>query len=305
MRFMKNRVISPLVTGALLAGVLLSSLAAPLTLSAQSPDFSLPSSGGLGLFVPTGEVPWLPVGVQEIITGLSTNALNLKSIQDEVVVSALKLVINSVREMVRLWIITGRFEMPVFSTSFSIDAAQIAENASRIFLSQLTGINFCSSFSAPPIPSISISKALSLSCTLPSRMDQNYSRYLLTQLYNPQQAANDFSLQEMLAASNVGSNKIYTFAEAERLRGQEVARALDARRTEYLAGQGFLGIRDEKTGKITTPGTYVAELVKQTGIVGPRETADVAQTVQQAVDAIIETAVRTVLEKGLSGIFSK
>lgn len=277
------------LTVALLSIFLLTVLAAPS-----------PSAAVLGLgFVPTAEVEVLPVGAATISTGLATTKLNLKSISDALLTGLLKTAINMLRDMVLNWVITGRFEGPVFSTSFSADAKKIAENASRIFLSQLSGINFCAGFNIPSQPSLSLNLALGLECSLPtSAGGANTSNVLDMYLYPERYSEADlfFAAQPENLYPWVLTRTIEAKANAE-------ARALIAFAAEYAAGQGFLGIRDEN-GNIVTPGSYVAELVMQNQIVSPTRQTDVANTIQQAIASIINTAIRVNIERGLSAAFA-
>lgn len=252
--------------------------------------------GLAGLAVPTYNVVSDPANA---VTAAQTTGDITKKCADAIATMVLKTIIVLVRDMVMRWIITGRFEGPVFSTSFSIDAAKTAENASRIFLSGLTRINFCQFIGPPSIRSFIIAKDFTLSCTLPNGLDRRYTATLLTLATNPRA----LSLEEREALTDPQNMAPDNFIQLADEREKSITRAIYSLGQEFTAGQGFLGIRDEKTGRIITPGSYVGELVKQTGIGGPTVAAATAQTVQQAVNAIIETAIRVVIEKGLTKAF--
>ncbi|MBI4132748.1 MAG: hypothetical protein HY473_01440 [Candidatus Sungbacteria bacterium] len=254
------------------------------------------AGAAVGLYVPTFDV------VNKLsfdITAASTAGLKTKSCADEITTTALKLVINLVRDMVLRWIVTGRFEGPVFSASFSIDAAKTAENASRIFLSELSGINFCAGFGIPSVQNFIFSRDFTLACTLPSGIDRQYTDTLIKLTTDPA----SLSLEERLTLQDPQNNRIYSYVRTIDEQNKAIARAVAARNAEYAAGQGFLGIRDPQTGKITTPGSAVAKLVMEEVITSPIRQTDVANTVQQAIAAIIDTAIRVVIERGLTQAF--
>lgn len=267
----------------------------------------------IGLIVLELASPWrgaqAEVPVRDVVTrsNTGTTAAKTTSLERKIVVldplatAVLKTAIKMMRDMVKRWIITGRFEGPVFSTSFAIDSAKAAENASRIFLSQLTGINFCTFISPPPIPTFGISADFGLSCTLPSGIDRAYGDTLIRLVTDP----SSLSLDEYLALKDrrniVTTNTVRLLDERERA----IARATIAQSAEYIAGQGFLGIRDPQTGRIRTPGSAVAEEVKVSEILAPHLGSELADDVQTAIADIINTAVRAILEKGLGGTFGQ
>lgn len=229
--------------------------------------------------------------VQNSATAGYTGALTRKTVlYDPIATAIVKTVINLVRDMVLRWIVTGRFEAPVFSGSFAADLQKITENAARTFLGGLTGINFCAPFAVPPQAFISADLNLRLACTFPG----DYNGFLLAntgnivQFWASEQTANDYW------------NVLVTTLDAKL---QTEYRAQSAFAAEYQAGQGFLGIRDPATGKIVTPGTTVGRLVMKQVIDQPIEQGTVADTTQQAIAVIIDTAINVLIEKGLGKAF--
>lgn len=220
-------------------------------------------------------------------------------IYDPLATALLKIAIALTRDMVIRWIATGRFEAPVFVTSFSADLAKVAENASRIFLSELTDINFCTSIRAPDRQTFKVSADFGLDCTLPSQYDREYTDTIITLATNPRALKHE--VRGALADPNNISTDVTIIAIDEQQKA--IARALIARGAEYVTGDGFLGIRDAQ-GRIKTPGNLVAGLVMQSQIVSPIRQSDVADDVQTAIASIVDTAVRVVIEKGLSAAFS-
>lgn len=288
---------------------LIASFAAPAYLApriTRAQDGEIPNAtgggggggGGIGgLFVPVLDSPNL---AKNTVTAASTASLKAKSLFDAVATAAIKAVIRVLRDSIKRWIITGRFELPVFSGSFSIDAAKIAENAARIFLSELTGINFCQGFSTPSIENFAFNFSLSIACTLPARVNNQYTDTLIALTTNP----SSLSLEERLALADPQNNDVYAYVRTIDEQARRIAQAAAAYAAEYAAGQGFLGIRDPRTGKISTPGSIVAEEIKVSQVVAPHLGAELADDVQTAVGQIIDTAVRVLLERGLSGVLS-
>lgn len=236
--------------------------------------------------VPTAEVPILPVGA-------ATIAQQLKDIADVAATGLIKAAINVARDTVIRWIVTGRFSGPVFSKSFSLDLKKAAELASRNFLTQLSGINFCDrNIPIPPSAFLDLSLELALAC--------RFNGQFLP--FQQGRVADFFSLSSSEQTANDYWNN--TMARLDR-KLQEEARAKLGFAEEYRAGQGFLGIRDQVTGLITKPGSYVKKLVEETKIVSPQRQVDVANTVQQAIDAIITTAIQASVNRGLDAIFGE
>lgn len=239
------------------------------------------------------------IGTKTGITATKTTQLSLKSVQDAAITALLKKAITLVRDIVIRWIVTGRFDAPVFSGSFRIDLEKSAENAARVFLSKLTGINFCQGFALPSLPVFSANFDFSIACTVPPSKTAGRAT-VLDMILNPGNYS-DLDRFALLLPENSYPEVLVRTAEAK---AEAETKAREAFANEYQAGSGFLGIRDPETGKITTPGKYVGDLVRETQIVSPQRAADVANTVQQAVDAILEAAVRTVIERGLANLFS-
>lgn len=242
----------------------------------------------LGLYVPTFDIVNAP---SFDITAVSTAGLKTKSCADEIMTMALKAAISMTRDMVLRWIITGRFEGPVFSQSFVIDAQRAAENASRTFLGRLTGINFCAGL--PPIPPqafFGLNIEFDFACTFQGDLTE----FRLGRVSN----------YASLASSEQSTNEYWNLsmrALDQKLQYEEIART--SFREEYRAGQGFLCIKDPNTGKCTTPGSAVATLVMQSQIVSSIRQTDVADDVQTAIASIIDTAVRVFIERGLTAAF--
>lgn len=226
------------------------------------------------------------------ITAANTTALTQKIVvADPLATAAIKAAINLTRDMVLRWIITGRFEGPAFSRSFILDSQKSVENAARSVLGRISGLNLCDPFPRPPPAAFfSLDLDLNVACTFPG----DYNRFLsgqsgdLVQLWASEQAANDYW--------NVLVNTLDAKLIAEQ-------RALSSFAAEYQAGQGFLGIRDPDTGRIETPGSYVARLAMASRIEGPIQEGSVAHTTQQAIAEIVDTAIRVSIERGLSAAF--
>lgn len=235
------------------------------------------------------------------VTAGGVTALTKKIvIVDPVATALLKRAINITRDMIVRWILTGRFEGPVFSKSFTIDAQNAAETAARLFLSDLTKIDFCKSFGPPSIPQLTLSANLGLNCSLDDPFSADASFDLASAYVNP----NGLDEVQNYLLSLPQNNALEVYARLSHAKAEAEARAVSSFREEYAAGQGFLGIRN-KDGTIQSPGIYVAELVMQSQIVSPIRQTDVADTVQAAIAQIIDTAIRATLEKGLGGALGR
>lgn len=274
--------------------IVLTVILQPLTLHAQASPLNVPvdqtALSAVGLAI-------LATGKATPVTAIKTTALNFKQIQDAVATAVIKTVINLVRDMVIRWIMTGRFEGPVFSTSFSFDASKAAENASRIFLSKLTGINFCTAFGPPSIRSFPFNLDLFLTCTLdtPGKNFDYVDFFFNPTKYGPEEAILIRSLENDYVSVTI--NTIRAKADIE-------ARALISNAAELIVGQGFKGIRDE-FGKYVTPPQIVKSLAIESIITSPQRQVDVANTIQQAIGAILEAAVRAIIERGLTAASSR
>lgn len=236
--------------------------------------------------------------IQNTVTAGGVGYLVAKSKVDAVATGLVKTAIQIARDMVIRWILTGRFEGPVFSTSFSADTAQAAENASRIFLSTLTGYNFCRGFDIPQRLSFPFDFNFQISCTLPGRLNNRSGT--IDFFLHPEQ----FTEQDRLVALQPENLYPWVLTNSIQAKANTEARAITAFAAEYAAGSGFLPIKD-RDGKVTTPGQAVAQLVIDQEIRGPREEATVVQTIQQAIGAIVDTAIRATLERGLGAVFKK
>lgn len=224
-------------------------------------------------------------------TSVHERANTTKTCDDVLTTAILKTAINLVRDMTIRWISTGRFDAPVISAGYSVDIAKSAENASRTFLSRITGLNMCQGFGIPGIPAFSFSVNLGLSCTAETgqfgeRRFINPMLYTEYDQYTDSLPANDYPQ----ALVRLAQAKI----EAE-------ARAAAEKSADFMSGSGFLGTRDEK-GNVITPGSAIAKLVMEQAIVSPIRQTDVANTTQQAIAAIIDAAIRTILEKGITAV---
>lgn len=287
-----RRTLQQLIAAFLVLGVLL--LSSPQPVAAQAGTV-----GGIAECVLPSLLGSLGIGKE---VPVNESKLREKSCYDAILTGILKDVIKLMRDVVLNWIVTGRFSGPVFSTSFSLDLAKAAENASRIYLSQISGIDFCTSVSAPSIRNFSLDAAFGLSCTLsPGARDTSVETFY-QKLYSPEEYYKTHDFADSYTVFNAQNDLVYTAAEIANQRDSAIARALITKAAEYTAGQGFLDIKDEITGLIKTPGQAVAALVKESAIVSPQRQVDVAKTVQQAITAIIKTAIQVLVNKGLAGI---
>ena len=298
--------VASLLLVGLLAGVMVLAVPAPQPARAQLDITSCFSSilgffgidisgllgsalGSLGISIGL-EVPVRDSGVRAQTTIANTSTNNSSCI-NVIVTALLKTAIALVRDMVIRWIVTGNFGAPVFSTSFVTDLSRAAENASRIFLSQLTGLNFCAgSAPLPPQAFFNVNLSIYTRCTFSGSLDDFYSNRTV---YRYGQFASAFADENFYWSKGMAALAAKT---------QEEAYAREAFRNEYQAGRGFFCIKNS-SGQCTTPGSAVAELVMQSQIVSPIRQTDVADDVQTAIAAIINTAIQTLINQGLTSVF--
>lgn len=293
---------APAVSALLILAIALPIVAVPAPAKAQTKciaelaaflgiSFGTTAGGVLGsvagLYVPTFDV----VNKTAFdITAASTAGLKSKSCADEIMTAVAKLAINLVRDMVLRWIVTGRFEGPVFSASYSLDLKKSVENAARTFLGELSGINFCAGISPPPRAFLALGRDFTLQCQFSGDLRSFRSGRVFTfaQLVESEQTSNEYWNVAIAALD-------------QKLRLE--ALAAESFRAEYAAGQGFLGLRDPATGRVVTPGSAVARLVMKQVIEQPIEQGTVAHTTQEAIVVIIDTAIRVLIERGLATAF--
>lgn len=202
-----------------------------------------------------------------------------------------KKVIRALRDSTVRWIRTGDFEIkkPHFTTSLIGDPQRIADNAARLFLSELTGINFCNFHPRlPRVPSLNFS--LKLDAQLKCTFGDNYDGFMddfenggWAAFYSTQQPQND-PLQSQLNM----------LAEKEK----NIVRATAAHAREAAFGGGFLGARDPKTGKIITPGRLIADSIV-TADLSEQIGVELVDEFHEALIEIIDTAAGTLIKKGL------
>ncbi|GEM_PF-2736153 len=219
-----------------------------------------------------------------------------KSCYDSIMTGLLKDTIKLMRDMILNWIVTGNLSMPVFSTNYTIDAARFAENASRIFLSKLAGINFCEGFNVGAVQNFAFNFSLSVACSLTNPVQTNYANTMFA-LAGISDATRP-SFDDWLNLRSKENNKIYGYVESEDERQRQIANAVAARNAEHQAGLGFIPIKNTITALATFPGSSAKELADAVGIKSPVNQTDVANTVQQAITAILTTALQQLVNQG-------
>lgn len=215
-----------------------------------------------------------------------------KTILDPAKTIIAKTFIQALRAATINWILTGDFEIkkPFFVTSFIADPQRIADVAARLFLSELTGINFCNFH--PNIKSVgAININLNFNALLTCSFSGNYDNYL-NGAGPDDDWADFFAIRrpENLASLNL----LATAGEKEK----QVVRATAANIREAAAGGGWLGQRDPKTGKIKTPGRLIAESFNNANL-AEQIGKEVTDEFYEAVTDIIDTALGAIIQKGL------
>lgn len=210
-----------------------------------------------------------------------------EGILDPIATGIVNKMIRQVRAATINWILTGDLEIkkPFFVTSFIADPQRIADNAARLFLSELTGINFCSFH-----PSLRSLQALMIPIPLDFNISCNFSG-----------RSNEYrsnTIGGIIASARASQNFSTILNNVKRESQNKVQRSISAYAEEVRNNSGFLGQRDPKTGKIKTPGTTMAGT-----ILGVRNAEDIANSTQKelfnAIVDIIDTAIGQTIQKGL------
>ncbi|MBI3627415.1 MAG: hypothetical protein HY220_01510 [Candidatus Sungbacteria bacterium] len=216
---------------------------------------------------------------------------------DSIATALERQVIRLAHDMVIRWILTGNFGAPQFVQSFTADPKKIAENAARIFVSQITGINFCNYF--PPIvgPALfSNNISISLACNV-----ANPQLALYTQFYSPY--TGNYPISDWIAAQSPNRDYVQTVINAQDAKAAYETAAVNAWRTQTIANNGFYG-QQNANGSIVTPGSIVAEPLKSLIQSNDRQ-RDLVNEIGQAIASIVNTAVGQMINKGLGNIFQR
>ncbi|MBU6415500.1 hypothetical protein KGQ34_04670 [Patescibacteria group bacterium] len=249
----------------------------------------------------TEEVPG-PLMTFNGITSGATAATNLFfTILQKVAIALAKTLIraaiNELKNQTIKWIVTGQFDKPQFVSSFQADPRKIAENASRIFLSRLTGINFCQYNQNIPSSSLLFSLKLNvqLDCTVPGLAGANGK--VETDWFR----AGFPTLWGITHPQNNGWDVAGRVAVEKNISEQN---SLNAFYDEILTNSGFVGIKNEK-GQTVTPGQYLADATKETIVQSYPDIGKIDEWtgVIQAIIDIVRAGLGTAIEKGLTKAF--
>jgi len=190
--------------------------------------------------------------------------------------------------MVINYIVTGRWAGPTWVLSYIFDPQKTINNAARMFLSELTGVNFCNGFPnlglyTRPLFSINLNLNLTLECT--------FNGGDLLPLY----AGDNDDIVDLWASQDTENDPFNSEVAALDKKIKLEERALVARQNESLAGRGFLSLR-KADGSITTPGDIVAEPLRQT-IASDYRGVDLVDELTEALAAVITILVNTMFQK--------
>ncbi len=152
-----------------------------------------------------------------------------------------KVIIRQMRNMVLQWIYTGNFGgTPTFVQNFQFDARQTAENAARIFMSKLSGIDFCNYF--PRSPAVNLNFSVDLRLGLECSLQKTFPEFVAAI-----NAPGDLSLRERILLDAPENDPLWVELDARLKLSNEIAAAKKARETDVISGSGFVGI--EKCAK--------------------------------------------------------
>lgn len=196
-------------------------------------------------------------------------------------------IIDLLRDYIINAIATGQFGKPQFVASFFADPSRWGENAARLFLSQITGINFCNyNLNIPQIASVRISLSFDLQCNV------NSFRDLSDTLFSS--PATMSLVDELLLEDH---DPIYEILLTHQKALEAERRARKAKRDEALTGMGWLGKRLGLKGKINTPGSLVVSFLTQS-IESDYRKCDTATEFQQVIANCALSAVVDIINAG-------
>lgn len=201
---------------------------------------------------------------------------------------AAKQVIKIMRNIVLNFVKTGRLGGPTFSMNFNMDIARIAQVATRRFLTDLTGINFCAG-----LPRIPQQAFLRLDINLALTCSPNGG--LLDDFRN---GRGEFT-PELLALAQEDNNDYWDLAIRaidQKMRYENMAR--QGYHNEFNAGGGFLPLRDSQ-GRTKTPGRIIGDYVQE-DITSMFREGDVADELSEAIISITDAIFQQLIDQGLA-----
>lgn len=211
--------------------------------------------------VPVNDDPALPAG--EAVTQPDNTAQTTGSVFGKIfdnfkdtclkalTIDIARFVIRQIRNMVINWINTGNFGgSATFVKNFEFDAKKTAENAARLFASELTGIDFCNYF--PVNPAVNLNFRLDARIGLECSFKKSHPEFLRA-LENP----GSLSFQERTLMFAPENDPLLVELEARGKLASAVAKKTTARERQVAAGKGFMGVEKCVEEKTTSPGGWV------------------------------------------------
>ena len=180
-----------------------------------------------------------------------------------------RLAIRTLRDSVIGFIATGQFQVPSFVASFTADPHKMAENAARLFMSRISGIDFCNWNLRPPDRlKLQVSLRFDLQCNVRNfrqHVDDLANTMGYGQENNPQNNLTtadqiiEHWTDEFLAINE--DDPVYGVYKAATLKKQNEKLAQKSFFDEAMGTGGFIGQRDPITKKINTPGSALAGML--------------------------------------------
>jgi len=165
-----------------------------------------------------------------------------------------KVIIRQMRNMVIQWIYTGNFGgTPTFVQNYQFDARQTAENATRIFMSKLSGIDFCNYF--PQSPAVNLNFSVDLRLGLECSLQKSFPEFVAAI-----NAPGDLSLRDRILLDAPENDPLWVELDARLKLSNEIAAAKRARETEVVSGSGFEGIRTCAKKEVFAPARYLHQV---------------------------------------------
>lgn len=227
--------------------------------------------------------------------------------------------VKAARDSIIKWVNTGNMDVtPTFVTNFEFDAQKTAENAARLFASQLTNIDFCNYFPVTPTVNLDfqLNARIGLECNF-----QKSSREYREALKDPSL----FSTEEKIAMFlDDATDPLLVELNAKSQLATVISQKKEARRTQVTSGKGFTGVEkcvkwQTSTGlsctsgddedcfcaekKTLTPGAYVADLATEPLKSEFRE-SELIKDIEEAIGAVLNAALGKVINDGLNAAFN-
>ena len=251
----------------------------------------------------TFDIPAELVGLGNMIANIANTGKEYGL--DTAAWAIVKQAIKQVRNGVIDWIRTGQFGKPLIETSFLLGSSFKADQVARFFLTNLTGLDWCShfpSFGQRMKMSINVNLSAQLTCTFNEDWKTFLSGGTCLACGNITSEATRYACfasckgpsVKGLLLSTANNNDFWNNSVTVLGKKLELeSEASKARQNEVKAGNGFLCKRDTAKNRCQTPGDFVSGHAKNAikSQFGDFEAADeLAEAIGAIVDALVAKA---------------